>query len=62
MNPVASAADAYYRVTVEQIRLISEASGLRIRTAITSPRELQLWDDQRATRRGFEAFLDAAVS
>lgn len=60
LKPVASAADAYYRVTVDQIRLIAEASDVRLRTADTSPREYQLWDDQRAAKQSFQAFLQAA--
>jgi hypothetical protein len=60
LRPVASAAEAYYRVTVDQIRLIAEASDLRIRTSATSPREYQLWDNQQAARKDFEAFLSAA--
>lgn len=60
VKPVASAADVYYRVTVDQIRLIAEASDLRIRTSGGSPREYQLWDNQQAARKDFKAFLTAA--
>lgn len=60
LKPVASAADAYYRVTVDQIRLIGEASDVRLRTADASPKEYQLWDEQQAARQGFQAFLKAA--
>ncbi len=60
VQPVASAANAYYRVTVDQIRVMAQASDLRIRTTGGSPREYQLWDNQNAARQSFEAFLKAA--
>jgi len=60
IKPVASTADAYYAVTVDQIRLISRSSELRIRNSGTSPREYRLWDTQQGARRDMEAFLDAA--
>lgn len=61
LKPVASATDAYYQVTVDQIRVIAEASDIRIRTTGTSPKEYQLWDSQRAARKSLEAFLSSAL-
>ncbi|MDH3748547.1 MAG: hypothetical protein OER97_10100 [Gammaproteobacteria bacterium] len=60
-RPVGSAADAYYKVTVDQIRLIAEASDIRLRTTGTSSIEYHLWDGQNTAHRGFEAFLQAAL-
>lgn len=61
VKPVSSAADAYYPVTVDQIRLISEASDVRLRTTEASPKEYLPWDDQRVARLSFQAFLQAAI-
>lgn len=60
-KPVASAADAYYQVTVDQIRLIAEASEIRLRTTGTSPIEYHLWDSQRAAHKSLDAFLQSAL-
>ncbi|MBT8100578.1 MAG: hypothetical protein KJO82_12545, partial [Gammaproteobacteria bacterium] len=35
--------DAYYAVSLEQIRWLTEADGIRIRTTGDEPREYQLW-------------------
>lgn len=61
LKPVASAADAYYRVTADQIRVIAEAREIRLRTSGSAPREYQPWDEQRAAHSGFRAFLSAAL-
>lgn len=58
LKPVASAADAYYEVTADQIRLIANARDIRIRSTGTSPREFQLWDAQNAARSSLAEFLD----
>lgn len=60
LKPVASAADAYYNVTVDQIRLIAEAKDIRLRTTGASPREYQLWDNQRDAHQSLQAFLESA--
>lgn len=58
VKPVASAVDAYYRVTADQIRLIAESDELRLRTTGTWPREFQLWTRQEAARSSLQSFLD----
>ena len=60
VKPVSSAADAYYPVTVDQIRLLAEAKDIRLRTSDTSPREYSLWDAQRSARQSYLAFLESA--
>lgn len=60
LKPVASAADAYYMVSIDQIRLIATANDIRLRTAGPSPREYRLWDDQRTARQSFGAFVAAS--
>lgn len=60
-KPVASAADAYYRVTIDQIRLIAEADEIRLRTTGPSRREYQLWERQRSAYRSLKAFLSETL-
>lgn len=58
LKPVASSTDAYYQVTVDQIRLIAEARDIRLRTSGSAPREFELWDDQTSARNDLAAFLN----
>jgi hypothetical protein len=58
-KPVASAADAYYPVTVDQIRFMAEAADLRLRTTGAAPAEYELWDGPRQARRSLRSFLEA---
>ena len=60
LKPAALAADAYYEVTLDQIRLISESRDLRLQTTGAAPRRFELWDDQKAARKGLAAFLQHA--
>ncbi|MGI9206291.1 MAG: hypothetical protein ACR2Q3_19910 [Woeseiaceae bacterium] len=57
LKPVASSADAYYRVTADQIRLIAEATDIRLRTSGAKPREFEPWDGQLAARNDLQEFL-----
>lgn len=56
-KPVASALDAYYRLTADQIRLITESKDIQLRTTGFSPRAFESWDDQLAARASFQALL-----
>ena len=58
LRPVASASEAYYALTMDQIRVIAEARDIRLRTTGNSPREYQLWNAQGSARQGLLAFLD----
>jgi hypothetical protein len=60
-KPVPWAADAYYRVTVDQIRLLASARDVRLRTTGLNPREFSEWDAQAAAREGFARFVEATV-
>jgi len=60
LKPVASSVDAYYRVTADQIRLIAEATDLRLRTSGANAREFGLWDNQQLARSEFLEFIDQA--
>ncbi len=61
LKPVASAADAYYEVTVDQIRLIAEARDVRLQSAGSLRRSYEPWDDQKAAKTGLFEFLKASV-
>jgi hypothetical protein len=54
---MASAVDAYYQVTVDQIRLIAESSDIRLRTAGPQPRDFELWDKQTSAKASLAEFL-----
>ena len=58
LRPVASASDAFYPLTVDQIRFIAEARSVTLRTTGASPREYNLWSGQQGARQAFLAFLD----
>lgn len=57
-KPVASAADAYYKVTIDQIRLIAEARDIEIRAGTAAPTTYVLWDQQGAAGASIRAFID----
>lgn len=44
VKPVASATDGYYRVTIDQIRLMAEANDIEIRAGTMMPRHYIQWD------------------
>jgi len=57
LKPVASAADAYYEVTFDQLRLIAEANDIRLQS--TGPRtgSYEPWDDRQSARADLIGFL-----
>jgi hypothetical protein len=57
-KPVASAADAYYEVTLDQIRLIAEARDLRILTTGSAAYSFELWDGQGSAYNALHAFVE----
>lgn len=61
LKPVASAADAYYAISVDQIRLIAEAADVRIQATGSRTISYEPWDDQRAAKAAMLEFLDASV-
>ena len=58
VKPVASAADAYYEVTFDQIRLIAAASDFRLLTSGPSQASYELWDSQQSALAAFRQFVD----
>ena len=61
VEPVASAADAYFEVTQDQVRLIAGASDLRILTSGPDPTNFELWDNQASAFRSLRQFTDQAA-
>ncbi len=49
-KPVATAVESYYRVTVDQLRLMAEAADLRVQSGGTQAETYELWDEQRSAR------------
>lgn len=60
--PVNSAADVYYPVTIDQIRLLAEARDIEILTTSGKPRRYFPWDDSAGSRAGLRAFVERAVN
>lgn len=61
LKSVSSAADAYYEITIDHLRVIAAAKDLRIMTTGTRPYSFELWDEQRAARASLDEFLDKSV-
>ena len=59
LQPVASAIDAYYQVTLDQIRLIAEADSISLQTTGFTSRSFELWDKQSQALQGFRNFVRA---
>ncbi len=61
LKPVASAADAYYAVTVDQLRLIAEAREVRLKTTGARNESYEPWDNQKAAKASLVEFLEGSV-
>jgi len=57
VKPVASATDAFYAVTIDQIRMIAEAKDVELRTGPTSRGHYLLWEASAAAAAGLRAFV-----
>ncbi len=60
LKPVASAADAYYEITVDQLRLIAEARNVRLLSTGSSRASYEPWDDQRTARSDLLALVKSS--
>jgi hypothetical protein len=60
VKPVASAADAYYEVTIDQVRMIADARDLRLLTSGMAVSTFELWDRQEPAFDGLHRFLEKA--
>lgn len=58
-KPVASAADAYYAVTLDQVRLIARATDIRLQGIGFGNASYEPWDQQASAMRSLAAFVDA---
>lgn len=56
VKPVASAADAYYHVTLNQIRLLAAAERMELRVGSSRPMHYELWDQQGPARDALVEF------
>ncbi len=61
LRPVSSAADAYYEVTVDQLRLIAASGDIRVQTTGPKPQSYELWDEQKSAKASLIEFLGNAV-
>lgn len=56
-KPTASTASAYFEVTIDQIRLIAEATDLRLRSTGSRPHSYEPWESGRSGIESLRAFL-----
>ena len=61
VRPVATAADAYYEVTVDHLRLIAASTDLRLQSTGPKSRSFQLWDNQASAKSSLNEFLKQSV-
>lgn len=59
MKPVGSAADAYYEVTIDQLRVIAEAKEVRLLSTGPRRESYEPWDDQKSAKASLIEFLGA---
>ena len=57
-KPVASAADAYYEVTLDQLRPLAEANHLRLHIGGNGRDRFEPWDDQQRGKAALLEFID----
>jgi len=56
-KPVSSATEAYYEVTIDQIRLMAAATEIRIQTSGEPSASYEMWDRSTSSKRGLSEFL-----
>ena len=56
-KPTATAADAYYPVTMDQIRLLAEATDIRLQTSAGRSVSFEPWDSQKSAMTGMQQFI-----
>jgi hypothetical protein len=57
VKPVASATDAFYAVTIDQIRVIAEATDVELRTGRAATGHFQPWEGSPSAAAGLRAFV-----
>lgn len=58
VKPVASAVDAYYPVTLDQVRMIANARDIRLQTTSARSETYLPWDDQATGQAAMRAFVE----
>jgi hypothetical protein len=58
VKPVASAADAFYEVTMDQIRVIASSRDIRLSTSGAITKTFELWDNQQSAFDSLQKFVD----
>ena len=58
-KPVSSAQEAYYEVSIDQIRMLGEATEIRVQTTGESSESYEMWEKSESATRGFREFLSA---
>ena len=56
-KPVSSAQEAYYEVSVDQIRMLGNAAEIRVQTSGERGTSYEMWDSSESATRGFRDFL-----
>lgn len=56
VKPVATAAEAYYPVTLDQIRLLAAARDISLQAGASNGIEYRLWEDQKSARDSLREF------
>ncbi len=57
IKPVSTAADAYYEVTTDQLRVIADAADIRLQLMGADARTFELWDEQQLARSSLQEFV-----
>ena len=61
IKPVASAADAYYQVTIDQIRVIANAREIELHAGTAPVRVYLMWDRQGSAHASMREFVDRSL-
>ena len=56
-RPTATAADAYYPVTLDQVRMIAQARDIRLKSGSPMAASYEPWDSQQQALSGMQAFV-----
>ena len=60
-RPTSTAADAYYPATLDQVRIIAQATEIRLVTSGPVPATYEPWDSQKQAFLGLQAFVRAVA-
>lgn len=61
VKPVSSAADAYYEVTIDHLRVIATATDIRIQSTGPIQQSYEQWDNQRSAKASLQEFVSKSV-